>query len=258
MCLIVFAWQAHPDFPLVVAANRDEWRDRPAAPAQWWDDDPSILAGRDLQAGGGGTWLGVTRSGRFAAITNFRDPSDRKSTAPSRGQLVANFLRGADSPRACLAGLAGQAGRYLGFNLLLADDASMCCFGSRDGRLIEVEPGVHGLSNHLLDEPWPKVEKAKSALGALLRANVARAPLQERSFAFLADPSLAPDAALPSTGVSLEWERKLSAAMIVGDPAYGTRNSTLLLRTPAEIFFEERTLDAEGEVSLTRAFQFAR
>src|SRR5258706_6908216 len=163
MCLILFAWQAHPDYPLVVAANRDEWRDRPTAPAAWWDDAPDILAGRDLEAGG--TWLGVTRAGRFAAITNFRDPSDRKSTAPSRGQLVADFLRGDDAPRDYLAALAAKAARYNGFNLLLADDKSMCYFGSREGEIIDVAPGIHGLSNHLLDEPWPKV-KMESRLWA--------------------------------------------------------------------------------------------
>ena len=168
MCLILFAWQAHPDYPLVVAANRDEWRERPAAPATWWDDAPDILAGRDLEAGG--TWLGVTRSGRFAAITNFRDPADRRSTAPSRGQLVADFLRGDDSPRNYLEALSPKAARYNGFNLLLADEKSMCYFGSREGEIIDVPPGIHGLSNHLLDEPWPKVEKAKSALGAILGA----------------------------------------------------------------------------------------
>ena len=168
MCLILFAWQAHPDYPLVVAANRDEWRERPAAPAVWWDDAPDILAGRDLEAGG--TWLGVLRSGRFAAITNFRDPSDRKSTAPSRGQLVANYLRGRATPRDYLAALGENAARYNGFNLLLADDNTMCYFGSREGTVIDVAPGIHGLSNHLLDEPWPKVEKGKSALGAAFAA----------------------------------------------------------------------------------------
>lgn len=253
MCLILFAWQAHPDYPLLVAANRDEWRERPAAPAAWWDDASDILAGRDLEAGG--TWLGVTRSGRFAAITNFRDPSDRKSTAPSRGQLVSDYLRGAASPRDYLERLAANAARYNGFNLLLADATSLCYFGSREGTIIDVEPGIHGLSNHLLDEPWPKVEKAKSALGAAFEAKMPENALQERSFAFLSDTFHADDAALPDTGVGLEWERVLSPALIVGEK-YGTRCSTVLLQAQQEIIFEERTRGASGEVTARNAYRF--
>lgn len=253
MCLIVFAWQAHPDFPLLVAANRDEWCDRPAASAAWWDDAPNILAGRDLEAGG--TWMGVTRAGRFAAITNFRDPSDRKSTAPSRGQLVADFLRGNDAPRAYLDALAPNAARYNGFNLLLADEKSMCYFGSREGEIIDVSPGVHGLSNHLLDEPWPKVEKAKSALGAILQGKVPQTRLLERSFDFLSDAGAHDDSLLPDTGVGLEWERVLSPALIVTEK-YGTRCSTVMLRAGNEICFEERTRGVAGEVTKVSVFRF--
>ena len=253
MCLILFAWQAHPDYPLVVAANRDEWRERPAAPAAWWDDAPDILAGRDLEAGG--TWLGITRSGRFAAITNFRDPSDRKSTAPSRGQLVADYLRGNASPRDYLVALANHAARYNGFNLLLADDTSMCYFGSREGEIIDVAPGIHGLSNHLLDEPWPKVTKGKSALGAAFEAKMAGTPLLERSFEILSDVEVADDKVLPNTGVGLEWERVLSPSLIVTEK-YGTRCSTLLLRGERDIAFEERTLGVAGEVTARSAYHF--
>ena len=255
MCLILFAWQAHPDYPLLVAANRDEWRERPAAAAAWWDDAPDILAGRDLEAGG--TWLGITRRGRFAAITNFRDPADRKSTAPSRGQLVSDYLRGSAAPRDYLESLAANAARYNGFNLLLADENTLCYFGSREGTIIDVAPGIHGLSNHLLDEPWPKVEKAKSALGAAFEAKVSESALQERSFAFLSDTSRAADNALPDTGVGLEWERILSSALIVGEK-YGTRCSTLLLRRQQEIIFEERTRSASGEVTARNAYRFLR
>lgn len=253
MCLILFAWQAHPDYPLVVAANRDEWRERPAASAAWWDDAPDILAGRDLEAGG--TWLGVTRSGRFAAITNFRDPSDRKSTAPSRGQLVADYLRGNASPRDYLVALAKHAARYNGFNLLLADDTSMCYFGSREGEIIDVAPGIHGLSNHLLDEPWPKVKKGKSALGAAFEAKMAETPLLERSFEILSDVEVADDKVLPNTGVGLDWERVLSPSLIVTEK-YGTRCSTLLLRGERDITFEERTRGVAGEVTARSAYHF--
>ena len=254
MCLILFAWQVHPDYPLVVAANRDEWRERPAASAAWWDDAPDILAGRDLEAGG--TWLGITRSGRFAAITNFRDPSDRKSTAPSRGRLVADFLRGNAPPRDYLDTLAANASRYNGFNLLLADEKSMCYFGSREGNIVDVAPGIHGLSNHLLDEPWPKVEKGKSALNKAFEAKMAGTPLLERSFTILSDTAPVADEALPDTGVGLEWERVLSPALIVTEK-YGTRCSTVLLRSRQEIVFEERTRGVSGEVALSSAFRFA-
>ncbi len=253
MCLIVFAWQAHADYPLIVAANRDEWRDRPAAPAAWWQDAPDVLAGSDLEAGG--TWLGVTRSGRFAAITNFRDPADRKSIAPSRGQLVADFLRGRASPRAYLEALAPNAARYNGFNLLLADEKTLCYFGSREGEIIDVAPGVHGLSNHLLDEPWPKVEKAKSALDAALEPKMLQTRLLERSFDFLSDGGPHVDSLLPDTGVGLEWERVLSPALIVTEK-YGTRCSTVLLHAKNEILFEERTRGVAGEVTNISAFRF--
>ncbi len=160
MCLIVVAWRARADLPLAVAANRDEWRERPAQPAHWWPDHPQILAGRDLQAGG--TWLGITREGRFAAVTNFRDPSDKRSTARSRGTLVTEFLLGGDSPARFLSNLSARAHEYNGFNLILGDAASLFYYGSREGEPRAIEPGVHGLSNHLLDEPWPKVVRGRS------------------------------------------------------------------------------------------------
>lgn len=248
MCLVAIAWQAHPDYPLVVAANRDEWRERPALPAHWWNDHPALLAGRDLQAGG--TWMGVTRGGRFAAVTNFRDPSEKNPTALSRGELVAQFLLGNEAPAAYLADLAGRAARYNGFNLLVGDGHELLYFGSREGGVRAVEPGVHALSNHLLDEPWPKVTKAREAM----RAGVADgdAPL----FAMLSDATPAPDHALPDTGVGLERERWLSPILIAGD-AYGTRASTVLrVASDGRVRFEERTRDATGAVTGKAAFEF--
>ncbi len=248
MCLIAIAWQAHPDYPLVVAANRDEWRDRPAVPAHWWDDHPSLLAGRDLKAGG--TWMGVTRSGRFAAVTNFRDPSDRDSTALSRGSLVTEFLLGDEPPARFLAGLAARAARYNGFNLLAGDARTLLYFGSREGEVRAVEPGVHALSNHLLDEPWPKVRRARAALEAAIGDG------DEPLFAMLSDATPAPDAELPDTGVGLERERMLSPILITGD-AYGTRASTVFRATRGSARFEERTRDTSGAVDHRVAFDFA-
>lgn len=244
MCLIAIAWQARADLPLVVAANRDEWRDRPAEPAQWWIDRPSILAGRDLKAGG--TWLGISRDGRFAAVTNFRDPSDRRSTARSRGELVADFLSGADDPGAYAERIARRAHEYNAFNLLVADASTLWYFGSREGPPRPVAPGVHALSNHVLNEPWPKVLHARRAMEAALReANPA-----PDLFTMLSDTAPVDDAHLPRTGVGLEWERRLSPALITGDD-YGTRNSTVVIRAAnGHATLEEWTRNGKGEVIL--------
>jgi uncharacterized protein with NRDE domain len=223
MCLILLAWQSHPDYPLVVAANRDEFFSRRTAEADFWDDAPNVLAGRDLEAGG--TWLGVARSGRFAALTNYRDPSRNKTGAPSRGELVSRFLKGGTTPRTYLAELESVANRYNGFNLVFGDLDGLWCFSNCGEGEQALAPGVYGLSNHLLDTPWPKVARGKSALGAALQALPDEAPL----FALLRDDRIAPDEALPRTGVSLEWERLLSAAFI-SSPGYGTRSATVLLR----------------------------
>jgi uncharacterized protein with NRDE domain len=250
LCLIALAWRVRADLPLAIAANRDEWRERPAEPARWWDDAPSIFAGRDLQAGG--TWMGVTRGGRFAAVTNFRDPADRRSTARSRGGLVTDFLRDSDTPEAFLAQLHGRAGEYNGFNLILGDGASLWYYGSREGEARAIEPGVHALSNHLLDEPWPKVVRARAAMQAAMREDD---PTQSL-FALLADRHLAADAELPATGVGLEWERRLASALITG-PDYGTRASTVALFAGAgEVRVEERGLDAEGRAVQNRSARF--
>ena len=254
MCLIAFAWKAHPDFSLVVAANRDEWHERPAAPAAWWADQPDILAGRDLQAGG--TWLGVSRRGRFAALTNFRDPSDRKADAPSRGQLVTEFLVGKQSAQEYLRALRENAARYQGFNLLVGDGDTLFYFSSRMGEIITVPPGVHALSNHALNQPWPKVENAKSALGAALQAKMPEDARRMAFYELLSNDKLAPDATLPDTGVGLEWERVLSPALIVGEK-YGTRCSTVLtISVTGDVCFDERTRDRHGHMTGVANFKF--
>lgn len=248
MCLIALAWKAHPDFPLVVAANRDEWRARPAAPAHWWEDRPGLLAGRDLEAGG--TWMGVTRGGRFCAVTNFRDPSDKRGNARSRGELVADFLSGDESPAGYCSRLAGRARDYNGFNLLAGAGDSLVYFGSREGEAREVEPGIHALSNHLLDEPWPKVRRAREAMGRSVGDG------DEPLFAMLADRAPGRDEELPDTGVGIAWERRLSPALITGED-YGTRASTILrIAADGEAGFEERTLDAAGAVTSVAAWRF--
>ena len=207
MCLVAFAWNAHPEYRLIVAANRDEWHDRPAAPAAWWNDHPQILAGRDLKAGG--TWMGVTRSGRFAAVTNFRDPGDRKSTARSRGELVTAFLLGDETPAAFLTATKKVAFDYNGFNLIVGDGNSLAYFGSSEGAIEILEPGIYALSNHTLNEPWPKVTMAKSALGAAIQAQMTEDARKMAIYALLSNGIVAPDDTLPNTGVGIAWERLL-------------------------------------------------
>ena len=223
MCLILVAWRVHPDYPLVVAANRDEFFARPAVEAAWWKDAKNVFAGRDLEAGG--TWLGLARDGRFAGLTNFRDPPRNRNDAPSRGALVADFLTGNESTASALARLQTQGPRYNAFNLFVSDGDSLGIYESASGSARILEPGIYALSNHLLDTPWPKVTAGKSRLARALRALPDDTPLRE----LLRDDRPAPDAALPRTGVSLAWERMLSSAFIRA-PGYGTRCSTVITR----------------------------
>lgn len=232
MCLILVAWQAHPDYPLVVAANRDEFFARPTAPAAFWQDAPQILAGRDLQAGG--TWLGVNRQGCFAALTNYREGAQPHANAPSRGALVADFLAGETDAAAYLAALAAHGADYAGFNLFVGDGRRLGYYANRGKGPLWLAPGIYGLSNHLLDTPWPKLASAKKAFAKALTG----LPTQTPFFDLLADREIVPDAHLPETGVPLDWERILSA-VFVSSPAYGTRASTLL------------TIHREGQVTLT-------
>lgn len=225
MCLIVFAWQVIPGLPLIAAANRDEFLARPAAPAAWWAEHPNVYAGRDLT--GGGTWMGVTRDGRFAAITNIRAPAEMRPDAPSRGKLVADYLSGTDSAQQYLARIAGEADRFNGFNLLLGDSEQLVWYSNRasgDPRNGQpLAPGIYGVSNAMLDAPWPKVVKTKAQFGSLLCQG---APA-DAYFDMLDDTGRASDCRLPQTGIDLERERMLSSVRIES-PDYGTRCSTLV------------------------------
>lgn len=221
MCLILVAWRVHPVYPLVVAANRDEFFARSAEPAAFWKDAPQVLAGRDLEAGG--TWMGVTRNGRFAALTNFRDPAQTRKGVPSRGGLVADFLVGDEAPPAYLTRIAPRARQCNGFNLLVSDGESLWWSSNMGGEPRRLEPGVYGVSNHLLDTPWPKVGAGKTALAQALDG----LPEDQALFALLQDDGIHPDENLPQTGVPLDWERLLSSAF-VKSPDYGTRGSTVL------------------------------
>lgn len=225
MCLIVFAWQVVPGIPFVLAGNRDEFFERPTAAAAWWSDHPQVYAGRDLQ--GGGTWLGVTREGRFAALTNIRAPSERRSDVRSRGMLVADYLTGTMPPEEYIAAVSAEAEQYNGFNLIVGTPGSLVWYNSRDreddrnGRLLA--PGIYGLSNGSLDSPWPKVVRTKAQFASLLCQG---APC-DAYFEMLTDTTRASDCRLPKTGVDLEWERVLSSVCI-DSPTYGTRSSSVV------------------------------
>ncbi len=249
MCLILFAYRAHPDYPLVLAANRDEFYDRPSAPAQFWPPSGTILGGRDLSAGG--TWLAVSKVGKLAAVTNFRDA--KRDPAPrSRGHLVSEYVGSEANAQTHLRALHSMRSEYGGFNLLLVDAKGMH-YTSNKAHIEAIVPvGVHGLSNHLLDTAWPKVETGKAQLTELL----GRSPEKwgEGLFALLAKRSQAPDYLLPHTGVGPDWEKKLSAAFI-HSPGYGTRASTIILwRRDGRLDFIERGFDAEGHLLEERRF----
>ncbi|HEY9505712.1 MAG TPA: NRDE family protein [Gemmatimonadales bacterium] len=223
MCLILLAHDTHPDYSLVVAANRDEFYDRPTARAAFWKDAPRVLAGRDLRAGG--TWLGIDRGGRFAAVTNYRQGRREPEAPESRGRLVSDYLTGGSDGGAHVERVEREAARYNGFNLIAGDTGALFYLSNREGQARALEPGVYGLSNHLLDSPWPKVTAAKSGLSALLAGG---GDLVPSLFDLLADRRQAVDAELPATGVGPEWERLLSSAFIASE-GYGTRCSTVVL-----------------------------
>jgi uncharacterized protein with NRDE domain len=240
MCLAVVALHAHPRYRLVVAANRDEYHARAAAPAAWWPQ--GFLAGRDLAAGG--TWFGVTRDGRWSLVTNVREPQRHDPAAPSRGALVPGLLTHPQAPLAVLAGVVANTVAYNGFNLLAGEDAVAAWASNRAASVQMLKGGIHGLSNALLDVPWPKLARTCAAVAqwAASRANDF-APL----WSALADRRIAADAELPRTGVTLEWERQLSAPFIVSE-RYGTRCSTILaIDVEGNARFIERTFDANGE-----------
>lgn len=252
MCLIALAWRAHPSHRLIVAANRDEYFGRPATPAHFWDDHRGVLAGRDLEAGG--TWLGITLQGRFAALTNYRNPADRRTGVPSRGALVSDFLTGSARPAEYVRKVQKGAKEYNGFSLLVGHESSLWFFSNRGGTPQRVAPGVHGLSNHVLDTPWPKVEKAKARLGALLDKPFDAAD----AYDLLSDTQRAPSAELPSTGVSLELEEKLSAIRILASGGYGTRCSTVLrFGGDGRIEFHERTWREDGKAAGTVSYRLS-
>jgi uncharacterized protein with NRDE domain len=259
MCLIAFAWHAHPDYPLVLVGNRDEFYARRTRPAAWWGQAVSILAGRDEEAGG--TWLGMTRQGRLAALTNVRGPRERNTQAPSRGGLALAALQSGDPAAAWLAAQSVRGGAFNGYNLLLGDvtaapgSPSGLHFHSNrgEGAPRALEAGVYGLSNAGLDTPWPKLTRAV----ARFACQVAQRVDADRLLEIFADRTRAPDLDLPITGVPMEWERALSAIQIRAN-GYGTRSTTVLtVRADGQVSLLERSFGVEdAEQHADRHFEF--
>jgi uncharacterized protein with NRDE domain len=221
MCLILLAIGQCEEYPLIVISNRDEFYARPTQVAHWWDDSPDTFGGRDLQAQG--TWMGVSRQGRFAAVTNVREPGNNRLTTRSRGNLTRDFLAGSESAPKFLARLASQHNDYAGFNLLIGNSNELWSYSNCQPGIRKLTPGFHGVSNGYFDEAWPKLASGKVALKLALGNDEDDNALIE----ILSSEQQAPDKQLPTTGVPLELERLLSSRFIKS-PDYGTRASSLV------------------------------
>ena len=238
MCVIFLAYRQSPAYPLILLANRDEFYERPTAKAAYWKDFPHILGGRDLI--GGGTWLGVTKNGRFAAVTNYRDPLQNKGTI-SRGNLVADFLKTRIQTEKYLKKVKTNAEKYTGFNLLTGEinnqREKLFYYSNRENKIRKLEKGIYGLSNNLLDVSWPKVNRGKEELAEIIEKKEFE---KENFFKILNDKNLAEDENLPATGIGYEREKLLSA-IFIETPVYGTRcSSVLTFDKDLKIDFEER------------------
>ena len=261
MCLILFAWQTHSEYPLIVAANRDEFYARRTRPASWWGQAVSLLAGRDEEAGG--TWLGINRRGRFAVVTNVRAPNERNPHATSRGLLVLSALQTSQPMREWVDDSVSRAHSFNGFNLIVAEPlavgprgpgAELVYLSNRlDDAVHRLQPGIYGLSNAFLDTPWPKVTRAVTAFSCQIAQRVDA----DNLLRLMADREVAGELELPSTGIPRDWERALSAIQIRAN-GYGTRATTILtVRHDGLASFVERTFDADDpDRSSDRRFEF--
>jgi uncharacterized protein with NRDE domain len=252
MCLVVFAYDHHPDYWLIFGANRDEFRNRPTEPARYWNSAPHVLAGRDGQAGG--TWMGVTTNGKFAAVTNYRDPRNQIANPPSRGKLVSAYLlERSMTPEVYQSTLIRDGRQYNGFNLLFGAIDKLYYFTNRGNSSGLIPPGIHGISNHLLDSRWPKVDVAKSRLDTIVQHEQFD---PEEILLALSDPVPFADNLLPETGVGLERERMLSP-LFINDEEYGTRSSTVVLAgRDRKVTFIERTFDHIAGTFPTQSYSF--
>jgi uncharacterized protein with NRDE domain len=249
MCLIAFAFEAHPDHRLILAANRDEFHSRPAEAMHWWPDHPEMLAGRDLQAGG--TWLGISRSGRLAALTNYREDLEQQARGRSRGELVTGFVTGRDPPLSWCRHL--RCGDFSGFSLLAASADEMAYMSNRGDEARSLGPGIYGLSNASLDTPWTKLTRSKAALDTLIRQGPVEA---EQLFRILADREPAATGDYAGTGLAPDMARAVSAPFIATHE-YGTRCSTvLLIGKSGRVEIHERRFDSDGGITGESRFEF--
>jgi uncharacterized protein with NRDE domain len=253
MCLILFAFDSHPVYKLIVAANRDEAYARQTAEADFWEDEPHILAGRDMEKMG--TWMGVTTSGRFAALTNYRNPLENTQGKRSRGELVSEFLKGEEPAKSYVEKVSGNDSVYPGYNLLTGSTEELFYYSNIGKQIQKVKPGFYGLSNHLLDSDWPKVQTGKAGLKRIVTdygdVTKGKSELVENLFTLLKNSDPAPDDLLPNTGVGLQLERLLSPLFIKSE-GYGTRSSTVCLLGEKEAYYAERI--HTGEKTRTREF----
>ena len=252
MCLIVFAYKFHPKYKFIFAANRDEVYDRPTEQANYWKDYPELLAGKDLQAGG--TWMGITKQGRFAAVTNYRDQKDIKENAPSRGMLTLDFLKNNISAELYYEKIKPSLQNYNGFNLILGNIDDLYYFSTHINGIKKLEPGIYGLSNAVLNTDWPKVKKSKVGLSNLLKNDEVH-PWELLSI--LNDTRKAKEEDLPDTGVGIEREKTLSS-IFIQSPNYGTRCSTAVvvdiennLRLAEKTFFGSQGAFSNKDFSFT-------
>lgn len=251
MCLILFSWKQKPGYKLILAANRDEFYKRPTSEAGYWDDLPEVLAGRDLEAGG--TWMGITKSGRFAAITNYRDPRIKKENAPSRGHLTADYLKGSASPENYLKGIRENGASYYGFNLLIGNTDELWYYNNINHEIREITEGSYGLSNSLLDTSWPKVDLGKKVFGTVTNEPDIK---DEMLFDALGNRKKAEDYDLPSTGVPYEWEKAISS-MFIETETYGTCSSTIMtIDNENRIRFIEKNYPVGNRVKGVKQFEF--
>lgn len=251
MCLIVLSYKAHDRYPLIIAANRDEFYERPSAPVSLWEDAVGVIGGRDLQRNG--TWLGVKKTGSIAMLTNYRERPPFGRNAPSRGWLVRDFLVGDEEPESYIEKIKAEKDKYNGFSLILGNMKRLFYFSNR-GERCELAPGLYGLSNRVLDTPWPKTERAKKAMGSLLAR--ADSPQPAEIFEILKDQSKPDDSELPDTGVGLEWERILSSIFITSR-VYGTRSSSvIMIDRKNHVTFIERVFDNHPEPWIVAKFDF--
>lgn len=249
MCLVVLGIGQHPDYPLILAANRDEFHERPAQAAHWWPDQPDILGGRDLQAGG--TWLALHKNGRFATVTNFRDAEPPSPKHRSRGHLATGFLESNSSPNEYLAGIDGDA--YAGFNLIVGTASDVGYLSNREDCTRELPPGTYGLSNALLDGPWHKVESCKKNLSSMLAANAIN---ETNLMRLMNDREKAPVAEVEPGRLDFAKAHAITAPFIVM-PDYGTRCTTVVLAgTDGHWHFAERRFDPVGAITGESRFTF--